>query len=143
MPATHYPTKSAWRRAYNRRKDGFMRANERFIEDAPHETPASLRKPHIASEWIALSPEERRRHVRAVADEFVRSKIGPAPEPATLTLSALERRVIEQADSRAADLRATLKGSPARVEELVEAQRPAFRAEAFDRLVATHRIIEG
>lgn len=141
--ANPYPSRAAWRRAYNKRKNGVVRAAERFIEDAPHEAPARVRRPYASSEWLALTPEERRAHVHASAKEYVLALMPPEPEPRSLTLSALERLVIQHADRRAADLRATLKGSPAQVEAIVEAQLPAFRAAAFEQLTATHRIIEG
>lgn len=138
-----YPSKSAWRRAFNKRREGYMLANERYIEAAPYEAPSRIRTPYSASEWLDLTPEERRRHVHAQAKTFVLSKMPPAPEPATLTLSQLERLVIQHADRRTEDLRATLKGSRAQIEAIVEAQRSAFRAAAFEQLTNTHRIIEG
>lgn len=144
MPTNpQYPTRSQWRKAYNRRKRGYILAADRFIHHSPHEAPARIRTPYSASEWLALTPAEREAHVRKVADEFIRSQVGPEPEPASLTLSQLERRVTAEAEAKANDLRAVLKGTPDQIETLVRIQLPKFRADAFERLTKTHRIIEG
>lgn len=149
MTQETYPSRSAWKRAFDKRRAGFMSAKARFIDLAPHEAPSDLRAPYSSSEWIALTVDERQAHVRAKAKEFVLSKMGPMPEPATapapqraMTLRQLEAEVIRRADNHAADLRFILKGDPAQVEAIVASQIPAFRAQAFDQLVSKHAIYE-
>ena len=143
---TYPATRSAWKRAYSARRTGYLRAGDRFIEDAPHEAPAHIRRPYSAKEWLALSVDERRTQHRKNAEEFVLSKLGPMPgtvQKKTLTLSALERLVIERADGHAADLRFILNGDAETVEAIVAAQLPAFRAKVFDELTSKFSIIEG
>jgi hypothetical protein len=152
MTAQYFPTKTAWRKAYNRRKDGFVRAGSRFVDEAPHEAPSRIRRPYSATQWVTLSPEERMAHLRKNADAFVREQLGPAPEarPASapsrrkaLTLSQLEAEVIQRADNHASDLRFILTGEAETVESIIAAQVPAFRARVFDDLVSKFAIIEG
>lgn len=146
MTTETFTSRSAWKRAYSRRRNGYLKAGDRFIKAAPHEAPAHVRRPYSASQWIALPVEERRAQHRKNAEEFVLSKIGPMPgtvQQKTLTLSALERLVIEGADNHADDLRFVLNGDAETVEAIVAAQLPALRAKVFDELVSRHAIVNG
>lgn len=141
-----YTSRSAYKRAYSRRRTGYLKAGDRYIDVAPHEAPVHIRRPYSASQWIALTVDERRAQHRRNADEFVKAKLGPMPGPdvaKAITISELERLVIERADHHAADLRFILNGTPEQVDAIVAAQLPAFRAKVFDDLTTTFTIIEG
>lgn len=141
-----FTSRTDYKRAFSRRRKGYLLAGDRFVDEAPHEAPAYIRRPYSASQWISLTLDERRAQHRKNAEEFVKAKLGPMPEPfarKTITLSQLERLVIERADEHANDLRFILSGTPDHVEAIVSAQIPAFRARVFDGLVSTHRIVEG
>lgn len=149
MTQETYPSRSAWRRAFNQRRAGYLSAHSRFIDGAPHEAPSSFRAPYSSSQWIALTPEARLAHAREKAREFVAAKIGPMPEPAVdlslrraMTLDQLEAVVIQRADEHAADLRFILTGDPDQVEAIVAAQLPTFRAKVFDELIRKYAIYE-
>lgn len=144
-----FTSRSAWRRAYSRRRNGYLRSGDRYMEEAPHKAPAHIRHPYSAKQWVALPVNERRAQHKNNAEEFVLSKIGPmpgtpakAPEKKWLTLSALERLVVERADAHAGDLRFILNGDAATVEAIVAAQLPAFRARVFDELTSRFTIVE-
>lgn len=139
-------SRSAWKRTYSTRRNGYLRSGDRYMEEAPHEAPAHIRRPYSAKQWVGLTVDERRTQHKKNAEEFVLSKIGPMPgtvEKRSLTLSALEALVIQRADNHINDLRFVLNGTPDQVEAIVAAQLPAFRAKVFDELVSTYQIIEG
>lgn len=137
---------AAYKRTFHRRRLGYLRAGDRFIETAPHEAPARFRHPYTAPEWLALTVEERRAQHRRNAKEFITAQLGPAPGPIkgkTITLSELERLVIQRADDHAADLRFILSGPTDRVEAIIAGELPALRARVFDDLTARYSILEG
>lgn len=107
--------------------------------------------PYDLEAWQAVSPPVAGPHARGSPRARARSRSrtsNPRGLPATpaarkaLTVSALERPVIERADNHAADLRQILNGEPASVEAIVSAQLPAFRAKVFDELTTRYAIVE-
>lgn len=139
-----FATRSAWKRAYSFRLNGYLKAGERYMELAPHEAPSYIRRPYSATEWLALTPAERRAQHRKNGAEFITSKLGPAPDPvmtSTLTVAALERKVVRETDKLCDDLRFYLNGTPEEVEAAVAAQLPALRARVFDDLTSRFTIV--
>lgn len=140
-------TRSTYYRRYSQLFAQKMGAAERFAEIAPADVPRDLRAPYLASEWLKLSPEERRNHMREIAKKEIVAALGPRPSRTgkrpSLSLSELERLVIERAENHAADLRFILNGTPEHVEAIVVSQLPALRAKVFDDLTDKYQIIEG
>jgi hypothetical protein len=142
MPKS-FRSRTSWRREVNRLRAKYLSEAERYISISPFEAPARFREPYSAVDWLKLTEDQRRDHLRTKALAHAESIVGPKPEAATptLTLAELERSVLARSARRAESLRSVLIGDPATVESMIASQLPAYRAEVFDDLVRRYTIV--